>query len=125
MRVLVSIAVLLLSAVSAQAQRHVVNGQSIKLRFISSINPDCSMTGYVTVNVTQQPQHGRVRMTRGSDFAYYSASNPRSACNRRRVQGVGIYYTAERGYTGHDMVAVEVIGTDGRYGRGSWNLYVR
>jgi hypothetical protein len=125
MRVLVSIAVLLLSAISAQAQRHVINGQTIQLGFFVSANPDCTARGYAVVNITQQPQHGRVRITRGSDFSYFPASNPRSECNRRRLPGVGVHYTAERGYTGYDTVGVELLFPSGRHGRGSYNLYVR
>jgi len=125
MRVLVSIAVLLLSAISAQAQRHVVGGQSIQLYFLASINPDCTARGYSTMTVTQQPQHGRVRITRGSDFVTIPESNARSACNRRRVPGVGIHYTAPRGYTGPDSVVVEMITPSGRLRRGTFNLYVR
>jgi hypothetical protein len=125
MRVLVSIVALLLSAASAQAQRHVVNGQSIQLGFFSSTNPDCTPRGYPVINITQQPQHGRVRTTRGNDFVRFPESNVRSVCNRRRVPGVGIYYTAERGYAGYDMVGAEVIFPSGNYRRGSYNINVR
>jgi hypothetical protein len=125
MRVLVSIAVLLLSSVSAQAQRHVINGQTIQLQFFVSTNPDCSARGYAVVTITQQPQHGRVRIARGSDFISFSESNPRSACNRRRLSGVGLHYTADRGYSGYDSVGAEVIYPSGRHGRGTFNLYVR
>ena len=125
MRVLVSIAVLLLSAVAAQAQRHVINGQTIQLGFFVSTNPDCSARGYAVVTITQQPQHGRVRIARGNDFASFSQANPRSACNHRRLSGVGVHYTAERGYTGYDRVGVELLFPSGRHGSGTYNLYVR
>ena len=62
---------------------------------------------------------------RGSDFADFPESNARSACNRRRVSGVGIHYTAPRGYTGPDSVVVEMITPGGRLRRGTFNLYVR
>ena len=125
MRVLVSLAVLLLSAVSAQAQRHVINGQTIQLGFFVSTNPDCSARGFAVVTITQQPEHGRVRIARGNDFASFSQANPRSACNHRRLSGVGLRYTADRGYSGYDAVGVEVLYPSGRHGSGMFRLYVR
>jgi hypothetical protein len=125
MRILAIIAALLLSAVSAHAQRQVIGGKPFQLAFFVSTNPDCSARGYPTISVTQQPQHGRVRVAHGSDFASFSAANPRSACNRRRLAGTGITYVSERGYTGFDTVGIEVIFPSGRHGRGFYNLNVR
>jgi hypothetical protein len=125
MRIMTCLVVLLLSAGSAQAQRYVVNGKTVQIGFFASTNPDCSTRGYPVINITQQPQHGRVRVARGNDFVRFPESNVRSACNRRRVGGAGIHYTAQRGYTGPDYVGAEVIFPSGGYRRGTINIYVR
>jgi hypothetical protein len=125
MRIAIAVAALLASAGTAQAQRTVVNGQTIQLQFFASVNPDCSARGTPTINVTQQPQHGRVSVVRIRDFTYFQPSNVRSVCNQRRVAGVGIRYTAQRGYTGSDTVGAEVIYPSGAYRRGAFNIYVR
>lgn len=125
MRTLLVLVTLLVSASSAHAQRTVVNGKTIQLYFFASINPDCSSRGMPTINVTQQPQHGRVRVTRGNDFVTFPESNVRSVCNRRRVSGVGLHYTAQRGYVGPDSVGAEIISPSGGYRRGTFNVNVR
>ena len=125
MRGAIILAALLLSAGSAQAQRTVVNGQTAQLMFFASVNPDCSQRGTPVVNVTQQPQHGRIKVMRGRDFVYFRELNIRSVCNRRRVAGVGIHYTAQRGYVGSDYVGAEVVYPNGVYRRGTFNIYVR
>jgi hypothetical protein len=54
-----------------------------------------------------------------------SASRPRSHCNRRRVTGSQATYVAQRGYTGRDHAAIEVIFPSGRYARHSYGIAVR
>ena len=125
MRLALVVIALFLWTGSAHAQRTVVNGKTSQLYFFASINPDCSARGYPTVNITQQPQHGRVKIARGQDFVTFPESNVRSACNRRRVGGVGLHYTAQRGYTGPDSIGAEVVYSSGRYRRGTFNIYVR
>ena len=119
------LATLFLSMTGAQAQRYVASGQTLKLSFFCNVNPDCSAGGIPTVRVTQQPQHGRVRVAQTRDFCYFPPSDPRNVCNTRRVSGAAIRYAAPRNYTGCDSVGVEVIFPSGQMRTGSYNISVR
>ncbi|MGZ5897889.1 MAG: hypothetical protein ACXWJ6_16760 [Xanthobacteraceae bacterium] len=125
MRIAIAIAALALTAETAQAQRTVVNGQTVQLSFIYSINPDCTPRGIPTIHVTQQPQHGRVHVARISNLPNFREPNVRTVCNRRRVSGSAISYTAQRGYVGPDSISAEAIYPSGLYRRGTFNIYVR
>src|SRR5262245_18209943 len=104
MRILLAaFAVWLFSAASTMADTtYALSGVPITLFQASSTNPDCTANGMPTVRITQDPQHGRLTITRGAVFAYFPPSNARSACNRRRVPGVTLRYISQRGYTGTD-----------------------
>jgi hypothetical protein len=124
MRGILVVAGLLLGTVSAQAQ-YVAAGKTVKLHFAASVNPDCSNAGTPTVRITRSPEHGRVTQQQTRDFTYFPPSNVRSACNTRRVSGVAIRYTAQRGYVGYDSVGVEIFYTTGRKRSGTFNINVR
>ncbi|MGZ5803151.1 MAG: hypothetical protein ACXWJT_03110 [Xanthobacteraceae bacterium] len=125
MRIAVIIAAFFFSVGAAHAQRYVVNGQTVQLHFFASVNPDCSARGKPTVHITQPPQHGRASVAATRDFTYFPASNVRSACNQRRVSGVAVKYTSQRGYVGSDSVGAQVIYPSGGYRRGTFNIAVR
>ena len=116
---------LLLSVSAARADFYTTGGHKVKLFFTASVNPDCSSAGDSTIRVTKSPEHGRVNVTRVREFGFFRESNPRSACNRRRVAGVAIYYTAQRGYTGYDTVGFEVYYPSGSRRSATANIQVR
>ncbi len=74
-----------------------------------STNPDCSSAGTVVVRLAQGPEHGRVSIRSTGVFPKFPESNPRSACNRRRVAGMQATYVSQRGYTGPDHVVLEAL----------------
>jgi hypothetical protein len=125
MHFVLAVAVLLFSAVAAHAQRTVINGQTIQLAFVTTINPDCTSRGAPTIIITQPPRHGRARVVRVSDFPNFRESNVRSVCNRRRVAGTALSYTANRGYSGPDSVGAEVFTSSGVNRRGIFSINVR
>ena len=110
---------------SAQAQRYVPSGGTVKLTFLCNVNPDCSSSGNSTIRITRPPEHGRISQTHTRDFCYFPPSNPRNVCNNRRVQGVVLRYTAQRGYTGYDSVGAEVFYPGGAMRSGTFNIQVR
>jgi hypothetical protein len=109
----------------AQAQRYVPSGGTVKLTFFCNINPDCSASGTPTVRITKPPEHGRVSVSQTRDFCYFQPSNPRSICNTRRVSGIAVRYTAQRGYTGYDSIGAEVFFPGGSMRSGTYNISVR
>ena len=116
---------LAMSMSAAKADFYTTGGHKVKLFFTASVNPDCTNAGTSTVRITKAPEHGRVSVTQTREFGFFRESNPRSACNRRRVSGVGIYYTAQRGYSGYDTVAFEVYYHNGSRRSATANIQVR
>jgi hypothetical protein len=125
LRLLVGVAGAALPCSAVHAQFAVVSGGTVNLGFFASVNPDCSSAGTPTVRITQQPRHGRVVVVRTRDFTSFSLSNPRSACNSRRVSGVSIRYISQRGYTGYDSLSGETFYQSGTYRSGTVNITVR
>lgn len=124
MRTLLTCVALLLSVVSAQADKVVASGKPLMLYAAYSTNPDCSSAGNVVLRVTQSPEHGRVSIRQTGVFPQFPEANPRSACNRRRVPGVQAIYTSQRGYLGPDSVVLEVLFPAGRGVRMSFTIRV-
>jgi hypothetical protein len=127
MRVVITLASLVLSASAAQAQyvKVAVSGQPMMLYQANSTNPDCTTMGAVTMRVVGGPQHGRVTVSSTGVFPTFPLNNPRSRCNTRRVAGKKAFYTSRRGYVGSDAVALEVIFPNGRYLQRSFSSAVR
>src|SRR3954454_14034739 len=114
MRVLLILVGVLLSVVSARAERAIPSGKPLMLFSGSSTNPDCTSAGNLEVRVVQGPEHGKVSVRKTGVFPTFASSNPRSACNLRRVSGIVATYVSQRGYVGDDLVVIEVFSPDGR-----------
>ena len=105
---------LLLSMGPAHADKVVASGRPLLLYQAYSTNPDCSSAGTVVLRIAQAPEHGRVSIRQAGVFPRFPESNPRSACNRRRVSGVEATYVSQRGYLGPDLVVLEALFPAGR-----------
>jgi hypothetical protein len=105
---------LLLSMGPAHADKVVASGKPLLLYQAYSTNPDCSSAGTVVLRIAQAPEHGRVSIRQAGVFPRFPESNPRSACNRRRVSGVEATYVSQRGYLGPDLVVLEALFPAGR-----------
>jgi len=110
MRGALALAGLIVAASAAHAQTLVaIAGHPVRFYQAYSTNPDCTSSGQVVVRITQAPEHGRVTVKNANVFPNFPASNIRSVCNRRRVAGVVVQYVSERGYTGVDQAAIQVV----------------
>jgi hypothetical protein len=92
MRTAITITFALFSATGAQGQtavKNVTSGNSLKLSFFNSTNPDCSSRGPSTVRLVRSPEHGRVSFRHSADFP-----SSRSQCHQRRVPGTALYTSA-------------------------------
>lgn len=87
--------------------------QPLQVDFLYSLNPDCSSIGVVSVRTIEEPKHGKLTIGEGSGFSSFPQDNPRQACNRRRSEGMLMYYRPEPGYLGSDSVTVDIIYGDG------------
>ena len=126
MQIVAIFLIILLTTVGAEAQTRVaVAGKPLFLHSASSTNPDCSSAGDVVIRITSPASNGRVSIKRGGVFPAFSASDTRSACNRRRVPGATAMYTARRGYTGPDAVTLEFIWPSGVQRQVAYNIMVR
>jgi hypothetical protein len=114
MRIVLAVLGLLLSIGAAHAGKVVASGRPLMLYEAYSTNPDCSSAGAVVLRVAQSPEHGRVSIHPSGVFPKFPESNPRSACNRRRVPGVQAVYVSQRGYIGPDHVVLEALFPAGR-----------
>jgi hypothetical protein len=100
-------------------------GRPLELYWATSVNPDCTSRGPVTIKVVVPPSHGRVIIKRSGVFTNFSAANVRQHCNTRRVSGVTAFYTSRRNYQGPDRVAIEVFWPSGRHLRQEVSIAVR
>ncbi len=114
MRIALAVLGLLLSVVSAHADKAVASGRPLQLYHAYSTNPDCSSAGTVVLRVTQPPLHGRVSISHTGVFPNFPESNLRNVCNRRRVPGVQAIYVSQRGYVGPDFVVLQALYPAGR-----------
>src|SRR5262249_12309229 len=112
-------------AEAAYGYKVAASGVPLQLYWATSVNPDCSSAGAVTIKVGEPQSHGRVTISRTGVFTNFSAANVRQRCNTRRVGGVKAFYTSQRGYLGADRVAIDVIWPTGRYLRYDINIAVK
>lgn len=76
-------------------------------------NPDCTSRPS-TIHITQQPVHGTAAVVQRDDYPNYPPANPRSACNKTKMQGSFVEYTPQPGFTGSDFMAVELFSDTGQ-----------
>lgn len=102
-----------------------ISGKPLKLNFSNTTNPDCTSIGETVVRMTQEPAHGRVTIAKASDFPSFPKKNARHACNKKRVSGTKTTYVSERGFTGTDSAAIEIIFASGSTARRHYTINVR
>ena len=88
-------------------------GQRQRVDFIAAANPDCTISGYVTIELVAHPVHGAVEVQRLSEFGYWPPGNPRSRCNDHRLAGLGVFYTSEPAFRGTDRFTMSVLTPNG------------
>jgi hypothetical protein len=102
-----------------------LSGKPLKLNFSNATNPDCSSVGETVVRLTQAPQHGKITISKASEFPSFPKGNARRDCNKQRVPGTQTVYVPEAGYTGTDTAAIEIIFPTGATARRSYTITVK
>ena len=101
------------------------SGEKQKMGYFIGLNPDCTATGVPKVTFVTPPSHGTMTAEQGEDYPGYPTDNPRSACNRRKVPAVLLYYQSAPGYTGNDAAVVEVVFPAGSLQHQTYEITVR
>ncbi|MBN9061078.1 MAG: hypothetical protein BGP06_00870 [Rhizobiales bacterium 65-9] len=89
------------------------HGGTVRARHYRDVAEDCSNRGYASIAIASPPRGGRIELRREGEFPGFPPSNPRSKCNNRKVDGVGVYYVSDPKFIGGDRFTVEVIWADG------------
>lgn len=105
--------------------RYVPAGQTMRIDFFYSINPDCTSIGYAAIRPTSQPQHGTLKIENTTGFTAFPATNIRAECNKRRSDGVALTYEPEADYTGPDTIDVDIIWAHGTFRKVRYAIEVR
>ena len=109
----------------ADEARVVPSGRNQQIDFFASVNPDCSSPGLPTVRLVEGPNQGQITTDKAKDFMNFARSNPRSACNRKRVPGVKMFYRSATGFMGVDHVRVLIISASGTGREANYAIEVR
>ncbi|MBV8594031.1 MAG: hypothetical protein JOZ27_07020 [Caulobacteraceae bacterium] len=87
----------------------------IRLWENTAINPDCSaMTPASTLTIVTPPRHGTATISEEPFYIAFPPTNPRSACNTRKLPGHQAFYAAAPGFVGHDRLVLRGAGPEGR-----------
>lgn len=95
-------------------EKAAIGATPIRVWANTAIDPDCNEhKSGATLTVLEAPAHGVATVKDEPYFAAFPPSNPRSACNTRKVPGHQAYYTAAAGYAGHDRMVLRGSSPDG------------
>jgi hypothetical protein len=95
--------------------RVVPAGEARQLAFFTSLNPDCSADGNLTVRIAKQASHGNVAVDRGLGYTAYGRGDQRYVCNLTPEEGYRISYLSNDGYVGDDLFEIEVFSPAGHF----------
>jgi hypothetical protein len=98
---------------TAEVGRIAIMDRKLRLDFLTSLNPDCSSLGFITVRIVEPAQHGNVAVDHGTGFPNYAQNNPRVECNKRQMEGTVVFYDPNSGFVGADSLTLEAISPSG------------
>ncbi len=110
---------------SSQTYMVVRAGATITVFKQAYVNPDCSSLGSASVSLVAAPAGGQVSVGNTRDYAAYSPTNPRSACNRRKLPVTVIVYRSRPDFTGTDQFSAEVVMPTGAARTYTFTIQVR
>jgi hypothetical protein len=89
------------------------------------VNTDCSSGTRPNVRIVTPPANGSVRSEAIVMAVDRAAGDPREQCIGKRVESVGVFYKAKKGFVGDDEVVFEVDFKTGFVRRFSYAIEVR
>lgn len=73
-----------------------------------SVNVDCSTNTYQVLKIRKAPVHGTAYLGDYFTFPQFVELNPRFHCNTVKLPATALHYRPAAGYTGFDLVLVDV-----------------
>jgi hypothetical protein len=105
--------------------RFVPSGEKRQLAFLTSLNPDCTVNGDMTVRIAKQASHGVVEIDRGLGYTSFGRDDQRYACNRLLEEGYRINYTSAGDFLGEDRFEIEFFSPQGGYNLWKYEVTVK
>ena len=103
-----------------------VGSTPIRVWANTAIDPDCSEhTPGAALTILEPPKHGEAVVKDEPYFAAFPPTNPRAACNNRKVPGHQAFYTAASGFKGRDRMVLQGSSPDGMVRRIAVDITVR
>ncbi len=90
-----------------------VSGQPINIAQLTNVNPDCTAGTVGLIKITQQPAHGKAVVEDKDIYPNFPSTNMHATCNSQKFPGLVVSYTSAPGFTGSDLMAIEVFTRSG------------
>ena len=108
----------------APQHRPALAGTPRVLSFWYYVDPDCTSPGAPKMRIVSPPAHGKLRVIEAEGFPSFPEDNVRFECNKKRVTGTYVTYTAPSGFAGDDAVTLDVLYDNGTTRRSQYALQV-
>lgn len=80
----------------------VTHGPPRRVYAFFSVDNKCQSTGTTSIRVDTPPTNGKFEIVQGMSYPLYPTKDPRSACNKRLVRSVQVWYKPDDTYVGRD-----------------------
>lgn len=92
-------------------QKTAISGERIRLDHGLAVKPDCSARILPELRVLEAPQHGKIDIVHENVDGKFRGEY--SKCTGKQIPGTAAYYTSQKGFIGHDKVAIRHSYKDG------------
>jgi len=87
----------------------VAHGPPRRIYAFFSVDKKCQPTGTTSIRVDTPPTQGKFEIVQGMSYPSYPAKDPRSACNKRLVRSVQVWYKPDDSYVGRDGATITAL----------------
>lgn len=108
-----------------EAKRVVAIDHKLRAGLYFSVDPDCTVTGLPVIRVIDPPKNGEVTIASDSGFPAYARENLRFDCNRKRLEGMAVFYEPQKGFSGLDSFVLDIIFPAGNAQKWHYSIEVR
>jgi len=81
-------------------------GNEMAILYPNIVNEDCTATKLPDVRLAAQPTNGSVRTEPTTITLQRPRTDPRSACNGKKVEALAVHYKANEGFVGVERLVV-------------------